>query len=217
MKALSSSSWPRFFPLSLPGVWREIRPHPFTTTSVPKLFFTWSLAWDPFTATSVPKLIFLFPISADRRRGLFLLWDSSQSFGFYLLPSPVRWFVRATICPCTPFFTHRVTECKHLLVSILTWICYLRNWPRFLFQRSVLGLLIQIQRNSNNPLFLFSQWETMWQQTERLTLDLHFKSSRGFVGREGSNFFLNHGWLCFYSISTLLCNLMPNPVYTYIN
>ena len=108
------------------------------------------------------KLIFLFPISADGRRGLFPLWDSSQSFGFYLLPSPVRRFVRTTICPCTPFFTHPVTECKHLLVSILTWICYLRNWPRFFFQWSVLGLLIQTQRNSRNSLFLFSQWETTW-------------------------------------------------------
>ena len=38
------------------------------------------------------KLIFLFPISADGRRGLFPFWDSSQSFGFYLLPSPVRRF-----------------------------------------------------------------------------------------------------------------------------
>ena len=134
LKALSSSSCPRLIPLSLPGVWREIRPH-------------------PFTMTSVPKLIFLFPISADGRRGLFPLWDSSQSFGFYLLPSPVRRFVRATICPCTSFFTHPVTEYKHLLVSILTWICYLSNWPRFLFQRSVFGLLIQIRRNSSNPFF----------------------------------------------------------------
>ena len=141
LKALSSSSCPRLFPLSLPGVWREILPHLFTTTSV-------------------PKLIFLFPISADGRRRLFPLWDSSQSFGFYLLLSPVRRFVRATICPCTPFFTHPVTEYEHLLVSILTWICYLRNRPRFLFQRSVFGLLIQIRRNSSNPLFLFSQWET---------------------------------------------------------
>ena len=163
---MGSSFCPRFFPLSLPRVWREIRhpPNQFATTSVPKLFFTQSLAWDPFTTTSVPKLIFLFPISADGRRGLFPLWDSSQSFGFYLLPSPVRRFVRTTICPCTPFFTHPVTEYKHLLVSILTWICYLRNWSRFLFQRSVLGLLIQIRKNSSNPLFLFPQWETMWQK-----------------------------------------------------
>ena len=56
--------------------------------------------------------------------GYFRFWDSSQSFGFYLLPSPVRQFVRATICPCTPFFTHSVTKYKHLLVSILTWIRY---------------------------------------------------------------------------------------------
>ena len=68
LKALSSSSCPRFFLLSLPGVWCEIRPHLFRTTSVPKLFFTQSLAWDPFTTTSVPKLIFFFPITADRKK-----------------------------------------------------------------------------------------------------------------------------------------------------
>ena len=54
LKALSSSSCPRFFLLSLPGAWRQIHPHLFTTTSV-------------------PKLIFLFPISTDGRRGLFPL------------------------------------------------------------------------------------------------------------------------------------------------
>ena len=106
--ASSSSSCPRFFSLSLPGVRREIRPRLFTTTSV-------------------PKLIFLFPISAEARRGLFPLWDSSQSFGFHPPLSPVRRFAWATICPCTPFFTHPVTEYKHLPASILTWICYLRN------------------------------------------------------------------------------------------
>ena len=48
---------------SSPGVWHET----------------------PFTETYVPKLIFFTPISADGRRGLFPLWDSSQSFSFYLL------------------------------------------------------------------------------------------------------------------------------------
>ena len=139
----SSSSCPRFFPLSLPGV----------------------LAWDsdPLMTTSFSKTdfsYFLFPLTEEG--GYFRFWDSSQSFGFYLLPSPVRRFVRATICPCTPFFTHPVTKYKHLLVSILTWICYLRNWPRFLFQRSVLGLLIQIRRHSSNPPLLLFQWETTW-------------------------------------------------------
>ena len=58
-------SCPRFFPLSSPGV----------------------LARDshPLTATSSSKLIFFTFISADRRRGLFPLLDSSQSFSFYLL------------------------------------------------------------------------------------------------------------------------------------
>ena len=69
---MGSSSCPGFFLLSLPGV----------------------LPWDscPLTTTSSSKLIFFFPISADGRRGLFPLWDSSQSFGFYILPSPVRRF-----------------------------------------------------------------------------------------------------------------------------
>ena len=69
-----------FFPLSLPGVWREIRPHLFTTPPVPKLFFTRSLAWDPLTTTTVPKLIFLFPISTDGRRGLFPLTEEGGYF-----------------------------------------------------------------------------------------------------------------------------------------
>ena len=139
----SSSSCPRNFPFSLPGV----------------------LAWDshPLTTTSSSKLIFLFLFPLTEEGGYFRFGGSSQPFGFYLLPSPVRRFVRATICPCTPFFTHPVTKYKHLLVSILTWICYLRNWPRFPFQRPVLGLLIQIRRNSSNPPLLLSQWETTWQ------------------------------------------------------
>ena len=120
LKALSSSSCPRLFLLFLPGVWREIRPicsrRPLFQNS-----FSYSL----------------FPLTEEG--GYFRFWDSNQSFGFYLLPSPVRRFVRATICPCTPFFTHPVTEYKHLLVSILTWIRYLSNWPKFLFQRSVPG------------------------------------------------------------------------------
>ena len=179
LKALSSSSYPRFFPLSLPGIWREIRPH-------------------LFTRTSVPKLIFLFPISADGRRGLFPLWDSSQLFSFYLLPSPVRRFVWATICPCTPFFTHSVTEYKHLLVSILTWICYLRNWPKFLFQWSVLGLLIQTPRNSSNSLFLFSQQETTWHNLKLVNL----VQTNEILLIENSTYlnirFEIFGWICMY-------------------
>ena len=50
------------------------------------------LAWDSIYSRRrlFQNWFFLFPISADGRRGLFPLWDSSQSFGFYLLPSPVR-------------------------------------------------------------------------------------------------------------------------------
>ena len=128
---MASFPCPRFFPLSLPGV----------------------LAWDSHLSRR-PHLqnwfsFFQFPLTG--RRCHFCFRDSSQSFGFYLLPYPVR----ASICPCTQLFTYSVTKYKHLLVSILTWICYLRNWLKFLFQRPVLGLLIQIRRNSTNPLFLF--------------------------------------------------------------
>ena len=106
VKALSSSPCPRLFPLSLPGVWREIRPHLFTTTSVPKLFFTRSLAWDPFTTTSVPKTDFLSPISADRRSSHFRLRVLANHFAsIFFLPVP---------------------ECKHLLAFIL-WAIRVRS------------------------------------------------------------------------------------------
>ena len=49
LEGIGSSSCPRFFLLSLPGVWREIRPH-------------------LFAMTSVPKLIFFYPISADGKK-----------------------------------------------------------------------------------------------------------------------------------------------------
>ena len=86
------------------GVWHEIHS-------------PWPLSQNWFSYS-------LFPLTEEG--GYFRFWDPSQSFGFYLLPSPVRRFVRATICPCTPFFTHPVTKCKHLLVCILIWICYFR-------------------------------------------------------------------------------------------
>ena len=69
LKALSSSSCPRFFPLFLPGVWRKICPHLLTTTSV-------------------PKLIFFTPISADGRSSHFRL--RVQANHFNLLPSGQR-------------------------------------------------------------------------------------------------------------------------------
>ena len=122
-----------------------------STTSVQKLFFTRSLAWDPFTTTTVPKLIFLFPISADGRRGLFPLWNSSQSFGFYLLPSPVRrfeWGHGVQIAWPTFFLPSTAS----------------RSWPTFFICLLTVNLwLIQTRRNSSNSLFLFFQWETTWQ------------------------------------------------------
>ena len=81
------------------------------------------------------KLIFFTPISADGRRGLFPLWDSSQSFSFYLLlplsgdslgllyvPIPHSLSIRsqnANIC-WFPFWPGFVTSAE-------------RDWPRFLF------------------------------------------------------------------------------------
>ena len=94
------SSCPRFFPLSLPGVWHEILPHLFTTNSVPKLIFFYPISAD---GKKVP-LPFLLSSSFSSQS---ILWD-------YYLFDPV-------------------TECKHLLAFILTWIYYLWNWPRFLF------------------------------------------------------------------------------------
>ena len=128
-------------------------------------FFTRSLAWDlhPLTTTSSSKTNFLIPYFRWQKKGAIsafgILANHLASIFFLSLSGDS---LRLLYVPCTPFFTHPVTKYKHLLVSILTWICYLRNWPRFLFQRSVLGLLIQIRRNSNNPPLLLSQWETTW-------------------------------------------------------
>ena len=91
-----------------------------------------------------------FGILANHLASIFFLPLSGDSLGLLYVPVPHS-------------FTHPVTKYKHLLVSILTWIFYLRNWPKFLFQQSVLGLLIQIRRNSSNPPLLLSQWETTWQ------------------------------------------------------
>ena len=50
-------------------------------------FFTWSLGIRSRVLSRRPHLqnIFFTPISSDERKGLFPLWDSSQSFSFYLL------------------------------------------------------------------------------------------------------------------------------------
>ena len=81
------------------------------------------------------KLIFFTPLSADGRRGLFPLWDSSQSFSFYLLlplsgdslgllyvPLSHSLSIRsqsANIC-WFPFLPGFVTSAE-------------RDWPRFLY------------------------------------------------------------------------------------
>ena len=117
-----ASPCPGFFPLSLPGV----------------------LAWDsrPLMTTSSSKLIFLFPISTDGRRGLFPLWDSSQSFGFYPPPSPVRrfeWGHGVQIAWPTFFF----------LPSTASW-----SWPTFSICLLTVNLwLIQTRRVVEIPYF----------------------------------------------------------------
>ena len=118
----------------------------------------------PFTATSVPKLIFFTPISADGRKELFPLWDSSQSFGFYLIlllsgdslgllyvPIPHSLPIRsqnANICwfPFWPgFVTSGLTYITIPLLTVILWRPANSN-----------------TRDSRNSLFLFSQWETTW-------------------------------------------------------
>ena len=164
------------------------RRHRFFLSKILSVFFTRSLARDsppsvhddislqnpsspgawhktPFIATSVPKLIFFTPISADGRRGLFPLWDSCQSFGFYLLlprpgdslgllyvPIPHSLPIRsqsANICwfPFWPgFVTSGLTYITIPLLTVILWRPVNSN-----------------TRDSRNSLFLFSQWETTWQ------------------------------------------------------
>ena len=69
-----------------------------------------------FTTTSVPKLIFFCPISAYGKKVPLPFYGSSQSFSFYLLPSPVRRFFGTTIS---------------LTRSQSPNICWLSLWPTF--------------------------------------------------------------------------------------
>ena len=69
------------------------------------------------------------------------------------------------------FFPSLVTECKHLLTFTRTHILYFhgqagRSWPTLLFLFLAVSLWRPTNSNtgdSRNSLFLFSQWETMWQ------------------------------------------------------
>ena len=105
------------------------------------------------------KLIFFTPISADRRRGLFPLWDSSQSFGFYLLPLsgdslgllyvpiphplPIR-SQSENIC-WFPFWPGFVTSgLTYIIIPLLTVILWRSDNSN--------------TRDSRNSLFLSSQW-----------------------------------------------------------
>ena len=75
------------------------------------------------TLTAVLKLFFLFPL---RKRVLL------PCLGFQPIIRPLSpsftltgdFFGLLYWPQYIPFFIHRVTECKHLLAFILTWICY---------------------------------------------------------------------------------------------
>ena len=135
LEGICSSSCPRFFPLSSPGV----------------------LAWDsrPLTVTSSSKLIFSTPISTDGRRGLFPLWDSCQSFSFYLL-LPGHWMQTSV-----GFHSD-----SHSLLSMpgrpkLTYITILFFLAVILWRPANSNT-----RDSRNSLFLFSPWETTWHDDD---------------------------------------------------
>ncbi len=68
-----------------------------------------------FTATSVFKTDFLIPISADER-GCY--------FCSRILSNHLASFFCQANCSDYYLYYHPVTECKHLLAFILTWICY---------------------------------------------------------------------------------------------
>ena len=83
------------------------------------------------------KLIFFIPISTDKK-GCY--------FRFRILANHLASFFCQVIHLDYCLF-HSVTECKHLLAFILTWICYFaaRNWPTFLF----LFLMVSLWRPVN--------------------------------------------------------------------
>ena len=114
--------------------------------------------------------MFFNPISADGRRGLFPLWDSCQSFSFYLLlplsgdslgqlyvPIPHSLPIRsqsANICwfPFWPgFVTSGLTYITIPLLTVILWRPANSN-----------------TRDSRNSLFLFSRWETTWHYVDVL-------------------------------------------------
>ena len=91
-------------------------------------FFARSLAWDSSARSRRPpswKLNSFFPISADKKGATSVFRvPANHSASFFFL-HPIRRFVRTTISiQYIPFFIHPVTECKHLLAFMLTWICY---------------------------------------------------------------------------------------------
>ena len=113
----------------------------------------------------LPKLIFFTPISADGRRGLFSLWDSSQSFGFYLLLLLSGDSLGLLYVPIPHSLPIRSQSAN---------ICWFLFWPGFVTSGltyitiPLLTIILWQPANSNtrdsrNSLFLFSQWETMWQ------------------------------------------------------
>ena len=116
----------RFFP-EFRRQFQFILSHQLLTWKPRFCFFARSLAWDlPVRSWQLlsSKLIsfFLFSLTKKKATSVFRVLANNLASFFFL--HPVRWFIRTTIYPYTPFFIHPVTECKHLLTFILTWICY---------------------------------------------------------------------------------------------
>ena len=136
-------SYPRFLPLSSPGV---LTSDPASTHGdlIFKNWFSYSL----------------FPLTAKGGYFRFRILANHLAAFFF----PVRRLLRTTICPVYPFFIHPVRESKHLLAFTLTHILYFlrqagRSWPTLLF---LFLAVIWRPGNSNtegsrNSLFLFSQ------------------------------------------------------------
>ena len=79
-------------------------------------FFTWSLAWDSPVCSLRPLFQNWFPYPYFR-------WRKGGYFRFRVLANHIASFFCQAILSDYYLF-HPITECKHLLASILTWICY---------------------------------------------------------------------------------------------
>ena len=102
-----------------PGVWHEIRPICSRRHLSSKLFFARSLTWDSVHPDHCSKTDFLLPYFRWRKEG------ATSVLGFWPIIS-----LLSSSFPCQSILSdhylfHPVTEWKHLLAFILTWICYM--------------------------------------------------------------------------------------------